>query len=93
MLSHIRVQLGSAIGRGASFLTSGFGASRFGENLTLFVMLRVRRGHTPFSPVSLQTLNLAGDGDWCEVTANSFLSVSIWLGHLMTVNPNSAKGS
>jgi CrcB protein len=40
-----------------------------------FVMIGVCGGYTTFSSVSLQTLNLARDGEWLPATANIVLSV------------------
>jgi len=60
-------------------------------------MLGVCGGYTTFSSFSLQTLNLARDGEWFEAAANIMLSVvlcliGVWLGHVLAVNLNPAKG-
>ena len=52
-----------------------------------FVMVGICGGYTTFSSFSLQTLNLARDGDWLRAAANIVLSVvlcllAVWLGHL-----------
>ena len=53
----------------------------------LAFMTGVCGGYTTFSSFSLQTLNLATDGDWLRAAANVILSVAlclgaVWLGHL-----------
>ena len=51
-----------------------------------FVMVGVCGGFTTFSSFSLETLNLARDGQWAKVAANVLGSVvlcliGVWLGH------------
>jgi len=53
-----------------------------------FAMLGVLGGYTTFSSFSLQTLNLARDGDWLYAGANVLLSVilcllAVWLGQVV----------
>ena len=53
-----------------------------------FFMLGICGGYTTFSSFSLQTLNLAEDGQWFKAGANSVLSLvlcllGVWLGHLL----------
>jgi fluoride exporter len=53
-------------------------------------------GYTTFSSFSLQTLNLARDGEWASAGANVGASVgtcliSVWLGHIAAVALNQAK--
>ena len=53
-----------------------------------FFMLGICGGYTTFSSFSLQTLNLAEDGQWFKAGANSVLSlvlcfVGVWLGPLL----------
>ncbi len=53
-----------------------------------FVMVGVLGGYTTFSSFSLQTLNLARDGEWLYAVANVLLSVvlcllAVWLGHVL----------
>lgn len=63
-----------------------------------FVMIGVCGGYTTFSSFSLQTLNLARDGEWFRAGANATLSfvlcmVAVWLGHLLAASLNSTKGN
>ena len=52
-----------------------------------FLMIGVCGGFTTFSALSLETLNLARDGQWFAVAANIVLSVvicliAVWLGYV-----------
>jgi CrcB protein len=52
-----------------------------------FVMIGVLGGFTTFSSFSLETLNLARDGEWLWASANVVASVAlclgaVWLGHI-----------
>jgi CrcB protein len=52
-----------------------------------FFMLGICGGYTTFSSFSIQTLNLAQDGQWFRAAANSVLSLvlclaAVWLGHI-----------
>ncbi|MEI8233256.1 MAG: fluoride efflux transporter CrcB [Verrucomicrobiota bacterium] len=58
-----------------------------------FVMLGICGGYTTFSSFSLQTLNLARDGEWFSAGANAVLSlgaclVAVALGHLLAITLN-----
>lgn len=62
-----------------------------------FFMLGICGGYTTFSSFSLQTLNLAEDGQWFKASANCVLSlvlclVGVWLGHILAANFNAMKG-
>ena len=53
-----------------------------------FVMLGLLGGYTTFSSFSLQTLNLARDGEWLYASANVVLSVilcllAVWVGQVI----------
>jgi len=63
-----------------------------------FVMLGLCGGYTTFSSFSLQTLNLARDGEWFRAGANATLSfvlclVVVWFGYVLAASLNSAKGN
>lgn len=63
-----------------------------------FLMTGVLGGYTTFSSFSLQTLNLAQDGQWGRAAANVLLSVlscliAVWLGHAAAQYCGAVKGS
>jgi len=63
-----------------------------------FFMIGICGGYTTFSSFSLQTLNLANDGEWLYAGANILYSVAlclagVWLGHALAVYLNSMKGN
>ena len=58
-----------------------------------FVMLGLLGGFTTFSSFSLQTLNLAQNGEWVQAATNIVGSVllclmGVWLGHALAVAIN-----
>jgi len=62
-----------------------------------FFMVGICGGYTTFSSFSLQSLNLARDGEWLYAGLNALLSFAlclfaVWLGHALALAINSAKG-
>ena len=63
--------------------------------LRVFVMYGICGGYTTFSSFSLQTLNLARDGEWLAAGGNAVFSVAtclfaVWLGHALALMLNKA---
>jgi fluoride exporter len=63
----------------------------------MFFMTGICGGYTTFSSFSLQTLNLARDGEWLYAGLNVLLSVALcliaaWLGYIAATFINSTKG-
>ena len=59
--------------------------------LRQFFMIGVCGGYTTFSSFSLQTLDLAQDGDWLRAGMNALLSfvcclVAVWLGRILALS-------
>jgi CrcB protein len=62
-----------------------------------FFMAGICGGYTTFSSFSLQTLNLANDGEWLHAGANVVFSVvcclvAVWLGYVAALSINNLKG-
>ena len=79
-------------------LTGPDGRWFVGSNARQFVMIGICGGYTTFSSFSLQTLNLAREGEWLHVAGNVAGSVAlcllaVWLGHLAAASLNALKGS
>lgn len=61
-----------------------------GPRMRQFVMIGICGGYTTFSSFSLQTLELAREGDWLKAGLNSVLSlvcclVAVWLGRALAL--------
>ena len=66
------------------------------DNVRLFVMVGICGGFTTFSSFSLQTLNLATDGEYLYAGLNIVLSVvlcliAVWLGSILATGMNTLK--
>jgi CrcB protein len=77
-------------------LTAPDGRVFTGSTMRQFVMLGLLGGFTTFSSFSLQTLNLAQDGEWLHAGGNIVGSVvlclvAVWLGHLLALSINTMK--
>jgi CrcB protein len=78
-------------------LTGPDGRIFAGTDARQFVMTGICGGYTTFSSFSLQTLNLARDGEMALAGANAVLSlvlclVAVWLGHIAASALNQLKG-
>jgi CrcB protein len=78
-------------------LTSPEGRWVVGSDGRQFFMTGICGGYTTFSSFSLQTLNLARDGDWLRAAGNVAGSVvlcllAVWLGHVAASLINASKG-
>ena len=79
-------------------LTGPDGRVFVGTDARQFVMTGVCGGFTTFSSFSLQTLNLARDGEMALAGANAMLSlalclIAVWLGHIAASALNRLKGT
>ncbi len=78
-------------------LTGPDGRVFAGSNSRQFFMTGICGGYTTFSSFSLQTLNLANDGEWVRAGGNVVASVvcclvAVWLGHVAALCFNKLKG-
>lgn len=72
-------------------LTEPEGALLVAPGFRQFFMIGVCGGYTTFSSFSLQTLDLAQDGDWLKAGLNAVLSfvcclVAVWLGRICALS-------
>jgi fluoride exporter len=77
-------------------LTGPNGRLYVGSTARQFVMTGICGGYTTFSSFSLQTLNLANDGEWLRAGANTVLSVAlcllaVWAGFVAATVVNTMK--
>jgi fluoride exporter len=74
-------------------LTGSEGRWLVGPTVRAFLMIGICGGYTTFSSFSLNTLNLAMEGQWFRAGANVVLSVvfcllAVWLGYLLGASPS-----
>ena len=77
-------------------LTGPDGRVFVGSTARQFMMIGICGGYTTFSSFSLQTLNLANDGEWLYAGANVVSSVllclvAVWGGYMLASAINSTK--
>jgi CrcB protein len=77
-------------------LTGPDGRWLVGTTARQFVMIGICGGYTTFSSFSLQTLNLARDGEFLYAGWNIVVSVvlcllAVWLGHVAAAGLNAAR--
>ncbi len=78
-------------------LTAPEGRWLVGPSGRNFFMAGFCGGYTTFSSLSLQTLNLAQDGEWFYAGGNAALNLvlclaAVWLGHILAAAINPSKG-
>ena len=77
-------------------LTGPDGRVFVGSTARQFVMIGICGGYTTFSSFSLQTLNLANDGEWLYAGSHILLSVAlcliaVWGGNMLASSINTIK--
>jgi fluoride exporter len=85
--------LGSAFIGFFAALTASSGRLLVAPNLRLFVMAGICGGFTTFSTFSLETLNLAREGDWLKAFGNvaatlTLCLIGVWLGYAAAMQWN-----
>jgi CrcB protein len=78
-------------------LTAPDGRFLMSPSLRTFIMVGFCGGYTTYSSFSLQTLNLAREGEWLRAGANVLLTtalclVAVWIGHILAASLNQLKG-
>src|SRR5262245_20854356 len=88
--------LGSLIIGFFATMTAPDGRMFVDQTMRQFVMIGFLGGYTTFSSFSLQTLNLANDGEW--LCAGLYIGASVivcllavWLGHILALSLNAMK--
>ena len=79
-------------------LTGPEGRWLVGPTVRTFFMVGICGGYTTFSSFSLNTLNLAREGQWLYAGANVVLSIvfcllAVWLGYLLGASLNPKTGN
>jgi fluoride exporter len=79
-------------------LTGPDGRWFVGSEGRMFFMTGICGGYTTYSSFSLQTLNLAREGEWLHAGGNIagsvvFCLLAVWLGHVAAASINKLKGS
>lgn len=79
-------------------LTAPEGRWTVSPNGRMFFMSGICGGYTTFSSFSMQTLNLAMDGEWLYAGANAALSLTLcllaaWLGQIAAMSLRPTKGA
>ena len=69
-----------------------------GSHGRTFLTIGLCGGYTTFSAFSLETLNLARDGEWLHACANAVLSLllclaAVWIGHILALSVNPSRGA
>jgi len=78
-------------------LTAPDGRLLLAPSLRTFIMVGFCGGYTTYSSFSLQTLNLARQGEWLRAGGNVLLTtalclVAVWIGHTLAAGLNQLRG-